>query len=734
MHHMKNGIHHKPLSILVLLLTMSLTGLSGCQPAKKNSTGAPIGSAADKSSQTQLQKEVPQETDSPEEPLRFADKGFQQAINDALSFSKDTSDEEKRKAMAQASSLEIDIPNEVPIHSLEDLCYFSSLETLQISYFDQEHGEGITDYSGIQSAQKLKTLLLSYQDMKDLSFLQSLVNLKELHLRNCKISDLSALKNASHLEQLSLYGVNVEDAAVFEKLTNLSKLSLNKSSSPLKNYNSLKNLTHIRELELVQCGIQNMEFIRFMPELESLILDGNQIGDISPLEGLRSLDVLHLSNNQISDISVLSGLSGLCYLSLDGNHIEDISPLKNLMLLNSLELSDNPVKDLSCLSDKKNLLWLSIRSVPIKNIEPVLEVPILQFGPEDDPDVALKHPLIETAKNWIQKKETGLAYYCINDLVTGDLNCDGREDLAFVVSELSPDTKKKKSKHPVQIAASETTKQDYYYKDTERRLIVLLKQKDGGYQPLDHNLWIGSYYSGGTRGDPYRGILINQGYLLIQEAGGSCESWTNTQYYQCKKNTLELIQEIDIGNDNFYRGFDASITKYPENKTQRNIFALDDDYHYICLSMEGSEKLKGAPDIDLFNRNGDYHYYKENRTPKITASEALALAANEFEQLSKELSIPVKKGEVLRKMNIGYTPKQKELFEHLRGIDLPEYFYGCGEESNPSVILGYDSYGYDEKNPFYPFHRIFLNYYNDSQHESFEEIIVYDKTGVVALQ
>ena len=85
----------------------------------------------------------------------------------------------------------------------------------------------------------------------------------------------------------------------------------------------------IRERYLTE-GPLTKEVLTNITTLESLILDNNQISDISSLRSLSSLttlDSLILNNNQISDVSSLASLTNLESLDLDNNQISDVRPL-----------------------------------------------------------------------------------------------------------------------------------------------------------------------------------------------------------------------------------------------------------------------------------------------------------------------------------------------------------------------------------------------------------------------
>ena len=72
-----------------------------------------------------------------------------------------------------------------------------------------------------------------------------------------------------------------------------------------------------------------------------MVLDDNQISDLSPLAGLVNLEELRLGRNQIREVSPLAGLVNLKVLSLSFNQIVDLSPLAGLPNLENLEIQGN---------------------------------------------------------------------------------------------------------------------------------------------------------------------------------------------------------------------------------------------------------------------------------------------------------------------------------------------------------------------------------------------------------
>ena len=96
----------------------------------------------------------------------------------------------------------------------------------------------------------------------------------------------------------------------------------------------LKYCTKVKYLDLGHNNnIDDIHFVRFMPDLEVFIIAMNSLSDISPLADCHKLEYLELFMTYVSDLSPLSGLTelrhlnvGVCYL------LQDITPIYGLDL------------------------------------------------------------------------------------------------------------------------------------------------------------------------------------------------------------------------------------------------------------------------------------------------------------------------------------------------------------------------------------------------------------------
>ena len=142
-----------------------------------------------------------------------------------------------------------------------------------------------------------------------------------------------------------------------------------------------------------------MSFLANLKNLTRLVLNSDNISDVSPLASLKNLTYLYLSGTNISDISALASLKNLTHLGLRVTNISDVSPLAGLKNLHSLDLTFNNISDVSPLAGLTNLTLLNLLGNNISDVSPLANLknlhvmalwsnnisdvsPLLAFGPE----------------------------------------------------------------------------------------------------------------------------------------------------------------------------------------------------------------------------------------------------------------------------------------------------------------------------------------------------------------
>lgn len=567
------------------------------------------------------------------------DAGFRKKVWYDADIHDDDTEETILQKLKQCENLTLgEPPYGKEIFSLEDLRLLPNLKSLTIR-FSEFNDSRISDFSPIAGLSQLERLYISYPagEEMDLSFLSEMDTVTELYLYDCQLRDFAFLGEMVWLERLSLYGTPINDLAVLENLTELKELSLAQNAGA-DHIETVGKLLKMEDLGLQECGIREIGFLSGLKELRAVNLNGNSITDLTPFGGLSRLERLGLAGNEISDITPIAGMPELFDLSLDENRIEDISALTDLSHLNKLRLSNNQIQDLSPLAGKEELLYLSVYGNPCTDLEPVIQVPLLYFGCGMISDSQL-----ETVADWMKEQRPDIEEYRCIDYAEKDLNGDGMTDAAFVVN------------------GDFREGDGIYAANDERRLFVILRQKDGSWKETENVLRIADPYSGGMKGDPYRGILMGEGCLLIKSGWGSSTGETKTDIYRYQQGRLELSQSIAVSDSNFAYGYDVTVKNEDDGTWLRYVIAMD-DYRMVRVDLEdsGHPAHKAFPEIELFTES--YLVYREKKDTRMDAATALDSVLNFLTVDAVRESLP-------------YASWQKEGYELLKGVELPDYYY-----------------------------------------------------------
>lgn len=190
----------------------------------------------------------------------------------------------------------------------------------------------------------------------------------------------------------------------------------NKSESQItKEY-----LSTLKEIDLSDRGIKDLEGIEYAVNLVSINLSKNNIRNISKIKNLKKLNNLELCENKIEDVSFFNELINLESIGLDCNNISSIPNLGNLKNLELINISNNKINDLSFIK--------SIRSKNVKIIaseQCILLNPIsINYGE----DFTFEPHIIWDEENQI---------FCDNVQVTGNYSSIETEERPSVLYSIS---------------------------------------------------------------------------------------------------------------------------------------------------------------------------------------------------------------------------------------------------------------------------------------------------------
>lgn len=132
----------------------------------------------------------------------------------------------------------------------------------------------------------------------------------------------------------------------------------------------IEGLYNLRRLALCS-GIESLEPISQLYQLEELIIQDTKVSDLSPLAGLRNLKRVEIRGSQVSDLTPLANLTRLETLVIANSQVEDLTPLSNLSTIKRLFLYNNQIRDLRPLAGMINLQVLNVSDNQITNVMPL---------------------------------------------------------------------------------------------------------------------------------------------------------------------------------------------------------------------------------------------------------------------------------------------------------------------------------------------------------------------------
>ena len=129
-----------------------------------------------------------------------------------------------------------------------------------------------------------------------------------------------------------------------------------------------------QELTTRRGNITDIAAVAYMPNLERLYIEGQQITDLSPVYGLKKLAELSVNCNPISDLSGIEQLQQLQHLSITGTEVSDLRPVFQLAQLESLQLTNTPAASLEGIGSLGRLQALFASNTGITDLSPLRDL------------------------------------------------------------------------------------------------------------------------------------------------------------------------------------------------------------------------------------------------------------------------------------------------------------------------------------------------------------------------
>ena len=166
-----------------------------------------------------------------------------------------------------------------------------------------------------------------------LTIAKCMPNLKTLLMDSCGVGneDMAAIRDALPDTDV-IWRVNF--GGQYTARTNETRILASWGGVENRDNALLKYFTKMKYLDLGHNeAITDLSFVRYMPDLEVLIIAMNPLGDLTPLADCENLEYLELFYSNTDDLSPLAGLKNLKHLNVGHcPYLTDISPIYDLEL------------------------------------------------------------------------------------------------------------------------------------------------------------------------------------------------------------------------------------------------------------------------------------------------------------------------------------------------------------------------------------------------------------------
>ena len=239
------------------------------------------------------------------------------------------------------------------------------------------NGLGLTDISDLEQFKNLTKLEICSNSLTDLTPLSSLIKLETLAAGNDPFAsdeerekqknhykNLDFLKDLTNLKDISFIYCGITDITPIAHLKNLEEARL--FSNKIEDISPIKELKNLKKIYFFDCRVTDISVVKYLPQLEGIAINCNQVDDLSPLENCVNMTYLDAHDNRIYNIKPLKKLTKMIYLTLANNNITNLEGIEDMQQLEHLTLSFNPVaKNIGAVKNLKRLKYLELREMNI---------------------------------------------------------------------------------------------------------------------------------------------------------------------------------------------------------------------------------------------------------------------------------------------------------------------------------------------------------------------------------
>lgn len=301
------------------------------------------------------------------EPVEFVDSAMETVVRDILKSDPGrvlyTNDLWQIK--------ELVIPAETA--SLEDLKYMTYLESLTLS------GRNMSNLSDLSELKHLKSLNLSTCRFpaESLSQIAALPALQELNLSDCGLSSVNGIGGAEKLTTLDLSSNTIRNLEPLSSLSELTELHLQHNA--VTDLSMIASLTKLEKLDVSYNSISSIAPLSACVRLTTLNASNNQLTDGSTASALPILEELRLDYNKLKNLDGLGGCKTLKILSVSNNSLESLEPIASLGSLETLDFSYNHVADIPEFPENCSMQVIDGSYNAVTSLENVAKMPNIGY-------------------------------------------------------------------------------------------------------------------------------------------------------------------------------------------------------------------------------------------------------------------------------------------------------------------------------------------------------------------
>lgn len=203
---------------------------------------------------------------------------------------------------------------------------------------------------------------------------------------------LPEVRRILRTDKIDISGVpHIYDLKPLYAFSGLKQLNISKGRVP--DLDPIRNLSKLESLIAAGSLINSVEPIRYIPNLRVLDISGTLVRDIKPLESMESLEILNLADSRVDSIGIVKELTKLREINFSGLNIADIQVLGNLKNLEVVELSRLNISSLKGISDLPAIRRLSMDNTMVQDLKEISNLHTLEYLFLENTEVSSLKPL-----------------------------------------------------------------------------------------------------------------------------------------------------------------------------------------------------------------------------------------------------------------------------------------------------------------------------------------------------